>query len=87
MRSGVALAFSSICGKINVDSRKGLDEAGLFESYLRSQKANKINNMRGSQIGCHFYFHRMAVLMAVPQTSRAFEENGNGPRFTGTLRK
>jgi hypothetical protein len=22
--------------------------------------------MRGSQIGCHFYFHRVAVLVAVP---------------------
>ena len=33
----LALAFSSICGKINVDLRKGLDQAGLFESYLRSQ--------------------------------------------------
>jgi hypothetical protein len=29
-RSDVALAFSNICDKIDVDSRKGLDEAGLF---------------------------------------------------------
>jgi hypothetical protein len=36
-RSDVALAFSNICDKIDVDLRKGLDEAGLFESYLRSQ--------------------------------------------------
>jgi hypothetical protein len=36
-RSGAALAFSNICDKIDVDLRKGLDEAGLFESYLRSQ--------------------------------------------------
>ena len=36
-RSGVALAFSSICGKTNVDLRKGLDKAGLFESYLKSK--------------------------------------------------
>jgi hypothetical protein len=34
-RSDVALAFSSICDKIDVDLRKGLDAAGLFESYLR----------------------------------------------------
>jgi hypothetical protein len=64
-RSDVALAFSNICGKIDVDSRKRLDEAGLFESYLRSQKANKISKMRGGQIGCHFYFGRVAVLVAV----------------------
>jgi len=37
------------------------------ESYLRSQKANKISKMRGSQIGCHFYFGRVAVLVAVGQ--------------------
>jgi hypothetical protein len=29
--------------------------------------------MLGSQIGCHFYFGRMAVLMAVPETFRTFE--------------
>jgi hypothetical protein len=37
------------------------------ESYLRSQKRNKINKMRGSQIDCHFYFGRVAVLVAVAQ--------------------
>jgi hypothetical protein len=25
--------------------------------------------MRGGQVGCHFYFGRMAVLVAVPQNS------------------
>jgi hypothetical protein len=30
--------------------------------------------MRGSQIGCHFYFGRVAVLMAVPENFCAFEE-------------
>jgi len=36
-RTKAALVFPGICGKMLVDSRKGLDEAGLFESYLRSQ--------------------------------------------------
>jgi len=35
-RIEVALAFSIICDKIDVDLRKGLDEVGRFESYLRS---------------------------------------------------
>ena len=43
----------------------GLDVAGRFESYLRSQKHNKINTMRGSQIGCYFYFGQVAVSVAV----------------------
>jgi hypothetical protein len=33
-RSDVVLAFSNICDKMSVDLHKGLDEAGLFESYL-----------------------------------------------------
>ena len=33
-RAAAALAFSSTCGKMMVDSRKRLDKAGLFESYL-----------------------------------------------------
>jgi len=36
-RSDEALAFSNICDKIDVDLRKGLEEAGLFESNLRSK--------------------------------------------------
>lgn len=43
MRSDVALAFSNICDKIDEDLRKGLDEAELFESYLRSQDYTRIN--------------------------------------------
>jgi hypothetical protein len=38
----VGLAFSNICDKIDVNLRKGLDEAGLFESYLRSQLLNNL---------------------------------------------
>jgi hypothetical protein len=41
-RSDVALAFSNICDKIDVDLRTWLDEAGLFESYLRSQLINNL---------------------------------------------
>jgi hypothetical protein len=36
-----------------------------FESYLRSHKYLRINKMRGGQVGCHFYFGRVAVLVAV----------------------
>ena len=35
-RTNVVLVFPSSCGKIMVDSRKGLDEAGLFEFRFRS---------------------------------------------------
>lgn len=33
-RTAAAVDFSSTCGKMMVDSRKGLDETGLFRSYL-----------------------------------------------------
>jgi hypothetical protein len=39
-RFAAALVFSSICGKMMMDSRKCQYKAGLFESYLRSQIQN-----------------------------------------------
>jgi hypothetical protein len=35
--------------------------------------------MRGSQNGCHFYFGRMAVLVAVPQNISELAGNCSGP--------
>jgi len=32
-----AVDFSGTCGKMMLDSREGLDEAGRFESYLRKR--------------------------------------------------
>ena len=41
-RTAAALAFPSICGKMIVDLRKGLDAAGLFESYLRAKQSQNL---------------------------------------------
>ena len=43
--------------------------------------------MRGSQIGCHFYFGRVAVLVAVGQKIILRMEERPGPATTGALRK
>ena len=42
-----------------------LGREGVERVLPEEPKANKINKMRGSQIGCHFYFGRVAVLVAV----------------------
>jgi hypothetical protein len=43
--------------------------------------------MRGGQIGCHFYFGRVAVLVAVGLKIISRMEENSGTTITGALRK